>query len=302
MSGFSHATLARETIVGADVQAVHRTRDLARGLVIVAVLALAGGTDLSAQRSEPTTLEITEVPDFSGFWQIAAAGRGFDPYQACASIKDPSGAPMTRCSIPWEAKGGAQHGIKDFLNKRGLAWMEFRDEAMSEKHLCIPNTLPAIQDRYLGAVYQLGAGELHVDEPNDAFTEGVRRTVWMDGRKHPGPHELFFQGHSVGWYEGDDLVIETTNFTFNPDGIADHLHVPSSAAKKITERWTRLSGTRMNVTYTIEDKLFLKEPFTFTWAYEKTDPPPLRNQVNFVCDPSISWNELLFTGASEYPK
>jgi hypothetical protein len=109
-----------------------------------------------------------------------------------------------------------------------------------------------------------------------------------------------FHGHAIGWYEGNDLVIETTNFTFNPDGIEDHTHVPSSAAKKVTERWTRLSATRMDVTYTIEDKIFLKQPYTFTWHYEKTDPPLPRNQVNFICDPSVSWNELAIAAPSKY--
>jgi len=285
-------------------RATHMTRKLARGLAAVAVAALAAGIDLGAQRPESTTLEITEVPDFSGFWQIPdgeyTLGHGFNALEACSAIKDPSGDSMFRCSQPWEAKGGAPRGLKDFLNKRGLAWMEFRDEQMSEKHQCIPNTLPAIQDKYVGTVFQLGAGELHIESPNDAFTEGVRRTVWMDGRKHPGPHGQFFHGHSIGWYEGDDLVIETTNFTFNPDGLADHLHMASSAAKKVTERWTRLSPTRMDITYTVEDKLFLKEPWVFTWHYEKTDAPLARNQVNFICDPSVAWNEALLAAPSRY--
>jgi len=273
-------------------------RNLSWALAVLVVLAFAG-VDLGAQRSE-TRLEIKTVPDFSGFWRTPEDGRGFDQREACAAIKDPSGAPMIRCSQPWEAKGGAKFGLKDFLNKRGLAWMEFRDEQMSEKHLCIPNTLPAIQDFYLGAVYQLGAGELHIDLPTDAFTEGVRRTVWMDGRKHPGPHVQLFQGHSIGWYEGNELVIETTNFTFNPDGLEDHIHVPSSAAKKVTERWTRVSPTRLAITYTVEDKIFLKRPWIFTWHYEKTDPPLPRNQVNFVCDPDVSWNEALIAAPSRY--
>ena len=125
--------LTRETTMGPRRSGTARlTQHLARRVTVVAAfLAFGGGPDLRAQRPEPTTLEIREVPDFSGFWEIAAAGRGFDAHQACAAIKDPSGAPMTRCSIPWEAKGGAPRGIKDFLNKRGLAWMEFRDEAMS---------------------------------------------------------------------------------------------------------------------------------------------------------------------------
>ncbi len=281
---------------------------LAKHLAVAAVLALAWAADLSAQKPESTTLEIREVPDFSGFWQIPGGGpsgsysngHGFDATIACASLKDPSGGPMLRCSLPWEAKGGATFGLKDKLNKRGLAWMEFRDEQMSEKHLCIPNTLPAIQDRYVGSVFQLGQGEIHIESPNDAFTEGVRRTVWMDGRKHPGPHQSFFNGHSIGWYEGNDLVIETRNFTFNPDGLEDHTHVPSSAMKVVTERWKRLSPTAMDIEYTVEDPLFLKEPVTFTWHYLKTDPPLPRNQVNFVCDRDVSWSEAQIAMPSRY--
>jgi hypothetical protein len=268
------------------------------------VLLLAACTNLAAQRPESTRLEIGEVPDFSGFWQIIDGeyelGHGFKAPEACGALKDPSGGPMIRCSLPWEAKGGATFGLKDKLNKRGLAWMEFRDEQMSEKHMCIPNTLPAIQDKWLGSVFQIGAGELHIESPTDAFTEGVRRVVWMDGRKHPGPHALTLQGHSIGWYEGDDLVIETTNFTFNPDGLEDHTHVPSSAAKIVTERWKKLSPTRLDITYTVEDKLFLKEPVTFTWKYEKTPPPNGRNQVNFVCDPDVAWAEALIAMPSRY--
>ena len=116
-----------------------------KALFFGTVLVLAAGIELGAQRPESTRLEIKEVPDFSGFWQIIdgnyVPGHGFRAEEACAALKDPSGGPMLRCSLPWEAKGGATFGVKDHLNKRGLAWMEFRDEQMSEKHLCIPNTL-----------------------------------------------------------------------------------------------------------------------------------------------------------------
>src|SRR5687767_4274204 len=104
------------------------TGRLAGGLAVLGVLAVAGAADLRAQRPESTRLEIREVPDFSGFWQSAPVGRDFDQQVACAGLTDPSGAPMRRCSLPWEAKGGAKTGLKDVLNKRGLAWMEFRDE------------------------------------------------------------------------------------------------------------------------------------------------------------------------------
>jgi hypothetical protein len=85
-----------------------------------------------------------------------------------------------------------------------------------------------------------------------------------------------------------------------PDGIEDHTHVPSSATKVVTERWHKLNPTRMDITYTVEDRLFLKKPLVFTWHYEKVPPPLPRNQVNFVCDPDVSWAEAQIAAPSRY--
>jgi hypothetical protein len=38
------------------------------------------------------------------------------------------------------------------------------------------------------------------------------RTVSMDGREHPDPSECFVTGHSIGYWDGDTLVVDTRNF------------------------------------------------------------------------------------------
>ena len=38
------------------------------------------------------------------------------------------------------------------------------------------------------------------------------RVVYMDGRSHPANLSPSFYGHSIGWWEGDTLNIETTGF------------------------------------------------------------------------------------------
>ena len=119
----------------------------------------------------------------------------------------------------------------------------------------------------------------------------------MDGRKHPGPHEVFLQGHSVGRFEGKELVIETTNFPFSPDGLDDHIHVPSSAAKKLTERWRKVAPDKLDVTFTQEDPIFLKKPWTWTWHYEKRPQPPL---TNFECDPEGAFMQMKVATPSKY--
>ena len=41
------------------------------------------------------------------------------------------------------------------------------------------------------------------------------RTVYLDGRGHPPADTRFHLGHSIGRWEGDTLVVDTTNFTEN---------------------------------------------------------------------------------------
>ena len=88
----------------------------------------------------------------------------------------------------------------------------------------------------------------------------------MDCRAAPAERSL--QGHSVGRFEGDALVIETTNFADNPWGTARG--IPSGAQKRVVERY-RLTddGETLTVDFTIEDPEYLTEPFSGSelWRY-----------------------------------
>ena len=50
--------------------------------------------------------------------------------------------------------------------------------------------------------------------------DDVRRTVWLDDRR-PTVDDFSVQGFSVGRYEGDVLVIETSHFVFDVTGFDD---------------------------------------------------------------------------------
>ena len=85
------------------------------------------------------------------------------------------------------------------------------------------------------------------------------RTVYMDGRPHPEPDERFATGHSTGRWEGDTLLVDTTNF-------ADHrspyqIGVPSGGQKHVLERY-RLNedGTHIELEFTLDDPEFLTQP------------------------------------------
>jgi hypothetical protein len=84
------------------------------------------------------------------------------------------------------------------------------------------------------------------------------RRVFMDGRSHPKDLEATTMGHSIGWWDGDTLVIETTGLRegwFRPEG------VPYTGQARVLERLTLdKSGDQIHVVLTLEDPVYYSKP------------------------------------------
>jgi hypothetical protein len=96
----------------------------------------------------------------------------------------------------------------------------------------------------------------------------AHRTVHMDGRAAPEGTEPSPLGYSVGHYEGDTLVIETTHIRANITTWRSR----HSDQLRITERYVR-DGDRLLMTATMEDPWGLREPLqimkVWRWAPEQ---------------------------------
>ena len=79
------------------------------------------------------------------------------------------------------------------------------------------------------------------------------RTVRING-KHPPAHVKKWLGDSIGWWEDDTLVVETTNF--HPDqsvrAATKHL-LYASENLKVTERFTRVGTDRIKYEFAMDD-------------------------------------------------
>jgi hypothetical protein len=90
---------------------------------------------------------------------------------------------------------------------------------------------------------------------------GGLRQIFMDGRPLPdNDPQPWYYGYSIGHWDGDTLVVETTGF--RDDGWLDVYGSPLTSKGKITERFTRVAYGRMQVDVTIEDTTAYREPFT----------------------------------------
>jgi hypothetical protein len=89
----------------------------------------------------------------------------------------------------------------------------------------------------------------------DDHAGGGNRTIWMDGRPHAPKSAKFYLGDSRGHWEGNTLVIETTNFSqgfrgSNPD------------TYKMTERITPTGPYELERRITFEDPQTWTRPWT----------------------------------------
>ncbi len=146
--------------------------------------------------------------------------------------------------------------------------MEAFDEPMGTKYSCVQVSLPSlVADPYAFGIEQLEDRVVLTYEKDD-----VVRTVWLEGYGHPqpGPYGFSIQGHSIGWYEDEELVIETTKFAYDPTGLEDLGNVPSSTEKRVIERYRR-EDDRLILDLEVEDPVFLTEATGFTFQWERSE-------------------------------
>ena len=101
------------------------------------------------------------------------------------------------------------------------------------------------------------------------FTEMIHdaRVIPMDGRPHQAAGFRAWMGDSRGRWEGDTLVIDTTNFTdrTNFRGAGQNLH--------LVERLTRVDAETIEYRFTLEDPTTWTRPWTVAYPMVKTEGP-----------------------------
>jgi hypothetical protein len=107
---------------------------------------------------------------------------------------------------------------------------------------------------------------IYMEDDHDG---GGNRVIYLDGRPHPPASARFYLGDSRGHWEGNTLVIETTNFL--PGVLQPNLRTVTSEMLKMTERITRVDATNLKREITIEDPKTWTRPWTVVVDMSKTD-------------------------------
>src|SRR5688572_24050021 len=86
------------------------------------------------------------------------------------------------------------------------------------------------------------------------------RTIYMDGRTHPANVKPSYYGHSIGWWEGDTLIIDTVGF--NEGFWMDRDGLPHTEKLHTIERFTRSDAAALKYELTVDDPGAYTRPWT----------------------------------------
>ncbi|MBL4572286.1 MAG: hypothetical protein JKY86_04335 [Gammaproteobacteria bacterium] len=97
------------------------------------------------------------------------------------------------------------------------------------------------------------------------------RVIHMDGHLRPDAIRSF-EGHSVGHWEGDTLVVETTHYSdVNPERATIGRPMLISGKARVTERFTRTSENELNYQFTVDDPTYYTEAWRGEFSFIRDD-------------------------------
>jgi hypothetical protein len=103
------------------------------------------------------------------------------------------------------------------------------------------------------------------------------RTVYLDGRPHPPPALQWLAGHSVGRFEGDTLVVDTTNFTaltnFRGSPQNTRQDIFASEGMRVVERFTRTGEDSIHYSFTVDEPATWVSPWSGEMDIRRTAGP-----------------------------
>ena len=198
----------------------------------------------SGSKVPPPTGPVPRLPD--GTVDLSGAWTGGGPVQ---DIERQGGlAPGSIPLLPWARK-----------------LMESR-EAKDDPHAhCLPMGIPRMAADYPWRFvqYPTHKAATHIFILYEGNIHSFRQ-IFVDGRKHPPDLDPTWFGHSIGRWDGDTLVIDTTGF--NDKFWFDWRGHPHTEQLHTIERWTRKDLGRLENEVTIDDPGAYSRPWKVTFT------------------------------------
>jgi hypothetical protein len=200
--------------------------------------------------SGPTPRTADGRPDLSGAWEPNAFRQNVDLVKTGVEV------PFQ----PWAEKLYREH--KDSLSKD------------DPEGYCLPPGVPRVSTTpYPFRIVQTPNLTIIVYEGG----AHVWRQIFTDGRSHSADPDPTWLGESIGHWEGDTFVVDTTSF--NGKTWIDESGLPTTESLHVIERFRRLDLGHLEIENTIDDPKAYTKPWKFT-----THPVMLKGELmEYIC-------------------
>jgi hypothetical protein len=219
----------------------------------------------------PTPRTVDGKPDFSGVWETVREGTG-------QVIQGADVPPLQRTSQFWNIGAGLEGDLplRPWALELRASRVANNSKENPDAH-CLPIGLTQLHNHpQPRKIIQTPKLIVILYESN-----GGLRQIFMDGRPLPGNDpQPWWYGYSVGKWDGDTLVVETTGF--RDDGWLDVNGAPLTDAAKMTERFRRTNYGNLEIEVTVDDP----KAYTRPWTAVKIRQRVMADDelIEFVCN------------------
>jgi hypothetical protein len=192
-------------------------------------------------------------PDMQGYWRRRAAAH--ESLEAHPETPDDSGGPSAVVDPP--------DGIVPIQPWAEAKRAEHPPRYVHHNAICLLSGVPV-------SMYMTGLFQFH--QTQDYFViqseeAHAWRVIPLDGRPHIGEDIRLWQGDSRGHWEGNTLVVETTNQNAIP--WLDQRGRFMTEEGRVVERFTLIDANTLHWQATIEDPNVFTQPFTVAVAFRR---------------------------------
>lgn len=144
--------------------------------------------------------------------------------------------------------------------------------------LCLPTGFPALMMWRSPIEIEAAPGRISILTEHDPGPDEPR-TIYLDEKAQPDAIDPSWNGHSIGRFTGDTLVVDTVGF----NGRQDPGFAPVGPNTHVTERFHLApDGGKLLDDITFTDPSIYTRPYSFTLAYDRM--PPDSERMEAVCE------------------
>jgi hypothetical protein len=159
------------------------------------------------------------------------------------------------------------------LKPEAIAVLAKRQNQQPPQVRCLPQGVPGVMMVYAFKIVQTPSELIMIGESQDP-----PRQIYLDGRALPKDPNPSWMGYSIGKWDNDTLVVQTTGF--NEEGWLDNAGHPRGESMLITERFHRRDFGHIDLEIRYEDPKYYTRPFTNKTTLNLI---PDSDIIEFVC-------------------